>query len=380
MKLRSVFNALFVIAAVVGVGYGIYANRGRLFFKRRPIVHEDRSGVVRGVKRDDARGDDVMTVATGLVIPWDIAFLPNGDLLVTERAGRLQRIAPDGAVTAIAGVEGGGIFGEGGLLGVAIHPKFADNGWIYLYQTTETESGLTNRVVRYRLDGDALVQRKTFIQDIPGAHNHDGGRLAFGPDGKLYVTVGDAGTPANAQDLKSPAGKILRLNDDGSIPADNPFGTAVWSYGHRNPQGLAWDAQGRLWATEHGQTALDELNLIEPGKNYGWPDYEGDEQGAGMTKPVAHSSASYTWAPSGMAFYEGDMFFGGLRGESLYQAKIGERPVKIIAHFEKQFGRIRAVTAGPDGMLYFTTSNQDGRPEVFPGDDKVVRVNPRLFQ
>ena len=380
MKRRAAFDLLFAAAAVAGVGYGVYVNRGRLFFEARPVVRDDRSGIMRGVKREEAGVDGATAIVTGLVIPWDIAFLPDGDMLVTERDGRLHRVAPDGTVAAIAGVEGGGIFGEGGLLGVAVHPKFVDNGWIYLYQTTETDSGLMNRVVRYRLDGDALVQRKTLIQDIPGAHNHDGGRLAFGPDGKLYVTVGDAGTPANAQDLKSPAGKILRLNDDGSIPADNPFGTAVWTYGHRNPQGLAWDAQGRLWATEHGQVSFDELNLIEPGKNYGWPDYQGDETAEGIRKPVAHSGASYTWAPSGMTFHDGDLFFGGLRGEALYQAKIGERPVKIIAHFEKQFGRIRAVTMGPDGMLYFTTSNQDGRPEVYLGDDKIVRVNPRLFQ
>lgn len=380
MKLRSRFDILFAIAAIVGVGYGIYANRGRIFFERSPILTNAPIGVAQGVKRDASRNDDEMTIATGLVIPWEIAFLPDGDMLVTERPGRLQRIAKDGKVTRIAGVEPDRDFGEGGLLGMALHPDFGENGWIYLYQTLATESGITNRVSRYRLDGDALVERTTIIQDIPGSSNHDGGRLAFGPDGKLYITVGDAAQPALAQDLDSPAGKILRLNDDGTIPADNPFGTAVWSYGHRNPQGLAWDAQGRLWATEHGQTSHDELNLIEKGVNYGWPAYQGDEQAEGIRKPVAHSGATSTWAPSGMAFHDGSLFFGGLRGSALYQARIGESPVAIEAHFENEYGRIRTVAMGPDGMLYFATSNNRGGEMVNASDDRIIRVSPRLFQ
>lgn len=380
MKLPSGLKSVLVLVVLAASGYAIYANRGFIFYKARLILPEAGSDVVQGVMRQDMQENDFQTIATGLVIPWEIAFLPGGDLLVTERAGHLRRITPDGAVTEIAGIEGAGIFGEGGLLGAAVHPKFDENGWIYLYQTTATEAGVRNRVSRYRLKGDALVGRMTIIQDIPGASNHDGGRLAFGADGKLYVTTGDAGQPALAQDLNSPAGKILRLNDDGTIPAENPFGTAIWSYGHRNPQGLAWDAQGRLWATEHGQMSFDELNLIEPGKNYGWPEYEGDEQAEGIVKPVVHSGATVTWAPAGMAFHGDSMFFGGLRGESLYQAKIGKEPVAVRAHFEKKYGRIRAVVLGPDGMLYFTTSNRDGREAVYQGDDKIIRVNPKLFR
>ncbi|HJV32777.1 MAG TPA: PQQ-dependent sugar dehydrogenase [Patescibacteria group bacterium] len=384
MKLPSGLKPYLAIALVAAVGYGIWAERGLIFYAAESVLPEGKSQVVQGVMRLDMQESDFKTVATGLEVPWDIAFLPDGDLLVTERPGRLKRIAPDGAVTEIKGVDDVREGGEGGLLGVAVHPRFATTGWIYLYRTVTSGGAAKNRVDRYRLDGDALVERSTIIQNIPGAVYHDGGELVFGGDDKLYVTTGDATQGVLAQDPKSLAGKILRLNDDGTIPSDNPFGNAVWSYGHRNPQGLAWDAQGRLWATEHGrsgvQSGYDELNLIEPGKNYGWPDIEGDEAGVGMRTPVVNSGATDTWAPAGMAFYNGSLIFGGLRGEALYQARIGTSPVAVISHFEREYGRIRAVVMGPDRMLYFTTSNRDGRGLPKTGDDKIVRVNPRLFQ
>jgi len=378
------FAPLLIVAAVAIGGYALFANRERVYYQVESVLPPGDSDAVQGILKEDLTVEDFKTIATNLEIPWDIAFLPGGDMLVTERPGRLKRIGKDGAITEITGVADVRRSGEGGLLGVAVHPKFDENGWIYLYQTITSGNSAKNRVDRYRLEGSALVERTTIIQNIPGAIYHDGGELVFGADGKLYVTTGDAGQGALAQDLKSLAGKILRLNDDGTIPEGNPFGTAVWTYGHRNPQGLAWDGQGRLWATEHGrsgvQSGLDELNLIEAGKNYGWPNFEGDEVGEGMTKPIVHSGPTYTWAPAGMAFHAGSMFFGGLRGESLYQAKIGESPVKVLLHFEKEYGRIRAVVKGPDDMLYFTTSNRDGRGSPKPGDDKIVRVNPRLFQ
>jgi len=384
MKLPPGLKTFLVVAVIAAAGYGLYANFNRVAYTVDSILPEGQNDVVQGVLKEDLPQEDITTIATGLEIPWEVAFLPNGDFLVTERPGRLKRIAPDGTVTSVTGIADTRHSGEGGLLGVAVHPKFDDNGWIYLYQTITTGSGARNRVDRYRLEGDALTERTTILQNIPGALYHDGGELVFGGDGKLYVTTGDASQPALAQDLKSLAGKILRLNDDGTIPDGNPFGTAVWSYGHRNPQGLAWDGQGRLWATEHGrsgvQSGLDELNLIGPGNNYGWPEIEGDEIREGMQKPVVHSGASYTWAPAGMAFDGGSMFFGGLRGESLYQAKIGDAPVAVLSHFENEYGRIRAVTRGPDGMLYFTTSNRDGRGAVKQGDDKIIRVNPKLFR
>ncbi len=384
MKLPSGFKTALIVLLVGGAAAALYAYRTTVFYAVDSVLPEGESIVDQGMIREDLEADDFTTIAEGLEIPWDIAFLPDGSLLVTERPGRLKRIAADGAVTDIAGIADVRHNGEGGLLGVAAHPNFSENGWVYLYQTITTSSGARNRVDRYRLDGGALVERTTILQNIPGALYHDGGELAFGPDGKLYITTGDASQAALAQDIKSLAGKILRLNDDGTIPRDNPFGTAVWSYGHRNPQGLAWDGQGNLWSTEHGRSGvrsgLDELNLIVKGQNYGWPDIEGDEEAPGKEKPAVHSGASDTWAPASAAFFRGDIYFGGLRGEALYQAQIDERPIRVLSHFEKEFGRIRAVAVGPDRMLYITTSNRDGRGIPKPGDDRIVRVNPRLFQ
>lgn len=321
-------------------------------------------------------------VADNLQIPWEIVFLPDGNLLVTERLGTLKRIGKEGRVYIIEGVKH---VGEGGLLGVALHPRFSENHWIYLYLTTAVGDGLKNRVERYRLENNRLSEKKVIIDNIPGAVYHDGGRIAFGPDGYLYITTGDAGNSNLAQNINSLAGKILRLKDNGSIPADNPFGNASYSYGHRNPQGLAWDGKGRLWATEHGRSGvlsgLDELNLIEKGKNYGWPAIQGDETRAGMESPIAQSGPDETWAPAGIAFLNGSLFFGGLRGESIYEAKIlDDNKVALKTHFRKEYGRIRAVVLGPDGYLYITTSNTDGRGEPHLGDDKIIKINPKVLR
>lgn len=320
-------------------------------------------------------------VADNLQIPWEVAFLPDGDILVTERPGTLKRIGKERRAYAIEGVEH---VGEGGLLGMTLHPKFSENRWLYLYLTTKAGDGLQNRVERYRLEGNRLSEKTIILNNIPGAAYHDGGRIAFGPDGYLYITTGDAGNSNLAQDINSLAGKILRLKDDGSIPTDNPFNNAVYSYGHRNSQGLAWDSKGRLWATEHGRSGvlsgLDELNLIEKGKNYGWPVIQGDEARTGMESPVAQSGPDETWAPAGAVFWDGSIFFSGLRGESLYEAKILEgNKVSLRVHFRQEFGRIRAVVLGTDGHLYITTSNTDGRGEPRSNDDKIIRINLDAF-
>ena len=224
--------------------------------------------------------------------------------------------------------------------------------------------------------------------------NASGGKIAFGPDDYIYITTGDAGNAELAQNTDSLAGKILRLKDDGSIPGDNPFGNAVYSYGHRNSQGLAWDDKGQLWSTEHGRSGvlsgLDELNFIEKGKNYGWPVIQGDERREGMYSPVIQSGPDETWAPAGAVYLpakrqaglDGSIFFTGLRGESIYQAKISQDGSvgAIIAHFHGTFGRLRAIQIGPDGFLYISTSNTDGRGEPRPGDDKIIRINPSIFQ
>lgn len=329
-------------------------------------------------------GADIQVVAQNLEIPWEIGFLPDGDLLVTERPGWLVRIGNNRKVIQIEGVRH---VGEGGLLGLAVHPRFDHNHWIYLYLTTLAGDGLINRVERYRLENDRLTNRHLIIDKIPGAAIHDGGRIAFGPDRYLYITTGDAGKPNLAQDKNSLAGKILRLWDDGSIPKDNPFGNAIWTYGHRNPQGLAWDGSGRLWATEHGRSipfsGYDEINLIEKGKNYGWPEIQGDESGPGMEKPAIHSGPDTTWAPAGAAYLDDNIFFGGLRGEVLYQTEIpfyGTALGQLKIHFDGQFGRIRAVVIGPDGYLYISTSNTDGRGNPRAGDDKIIKINPTALR
>lgn len=331
-----------------------------------------------------AQTERITVVAKNLKIPWDIVFLPDGDILVPERPGTIKRIGADGVVHTVEGLDVSHV-GEGGLLGMVLHPRFSENGWLYLYLTTGTGNALSNSVLRYQYSEDKLFDKKIIIQNIPGAPYHDGGRLAFGPDGYLYITTGDAGDSNLAQDLNSLAGKTLRLRDDGEIVLDNPFGTAIYSYGHRNSQGLAWDSKGRLWATEHGRSGvksgMDEINLIEKGKNYGWPTIEGDATRSGMVTPIANSGPNETWAPAGMAFWDNSFFFGGLRGESLYEAKLtGPASVSLVAHFRQEFGRIRAVALGPDGYLYITTSNTDGRGSVRSEDDKIIKINPAIFR
>ncbi|HEY9583737.1 MAG TPA: PQQ-dependent sugar dehydrogenase [Candidatus Paceibacterota bacterium] len=326
----------------------------------------------------------VSTIATGLNIPWDIAFLPDDSLLITERPGNLVQFknSQKNSIKLPRAVPKG----EGGLLGITLHPQYNTNHFLYLYMTTSgTAGGSTkNAVFRYNFESGALSDEKEIIRDIPGAIYHDGGRMEFGPDGKLYITTGDATTAQIAQDKKSLGGKILRLNDDGSIPPDNPFSTEVWSYGHRNPQGLAWDNEGRLWETEHGRSGvtsgMDELNLIEKGKNYGWPDIEGDIVKAGMENPALHSGADDTWAPASAVYYKGSVFFGGLKGEALYEAVLDGVNVKELkTHFKNQFGRIRTVRLGPDNMLYITTSNRDGRGNPIAEDDRVIRINLEMI-
>lgn len=326
-------------------------------------------------------------VAQDLNVPWEIVFLPdstgdfseNLEFLITQRNGTLVRIGDDRKMYTVPGVKE---MGEGGLLGLTLHPNFHENGFLYVYFTTN--SG--NKVVRYSLTESNLENPKVVVQHIPEASNHNGGRIAFGPDGFLYITTGDSQNESLAQDINSLAGKILRVIDDGQIPSDNPFGNAVYSYGHRNVQGMTWDEDGRLWATEHGRSGLrsglDELNLIKKGANYGWPVIQGDEIRENMERPVIHSGGSDTWAPSGITYYDNSLFFTGLRGQGLYQAKLdesGERISKLVKHFDGEFGRIRTVSLGPDGYFYILTNNTDGRGSPRDGDDKLIRIHIDIF-
>lgn len=326
----------------------------------------------------DVGGTLASAVAVNLEIPWALDFLPDGSLVFTERPGRVRLIdvreglLPEPLLT----MTGVAHRGEGGLLGIAVHPAFARNQFIYVYHTYEEGGGLLNRVVRFKMQDRRLVEPEIIIRGIPGASNHNGGRIKFGPDGRLYITTGDAQIPDSAQDPDSLSGKILRLNDDGTTPVDNPFpGSPVYTSGHRNPQGLAWDSEGRLWATEHGSTATDELNLIEPGKNYGWPVIRGEETAAGFESPVIQSGGE-TWAPSGAAFAGGSIFFAGLRSQSLFEAVMEDGTVTLRRHLERNFGRIRAVVTGPDTFLYLLTSNRDGRGVPTADDDQIIRLDP----
>lgn len=340
-----------------------------------PVIENGTGQAING--GEELQGPGVhQVIAENLDIPWDIVFLPNGDILVTERPGTVVRI-DDGKRYPIQGVHHRG---EGGLLGMVLHPEFEQNRQVYLYLTTQTAQGVTNRVERYRFEDDALTGRTEIISGIPGAVYHDGGRMAFGPDGHLYITTGDATNESLAQDTGSLAGKILRIRDDGSVPADNPFGNAVYSYGHRNPQGLAWDGQGRLWSTEHGRSGVasgyDELNLIRAGGNYGWPEIQGSETREGMIPPALHSGPRTTWAPASAVHHRGSIFFGGLRGQALYEAVLPEDGGEphLRTHFEGEFGRIRTVVFGPDGAMHLTTSNTDGRGSPVSEDDRIIRI------
>lgn len=330
-------------------------------------------------------------IATNLDTPWGIAFLPNGELLVTERQGNVKRVDQNGNVATVATLSKVQEIGEGGLLGIILHPDFSKNNYVYLYYTYSGSGNDTlNRVVRMKFENNKLSNEQIIVDKIPGASNHNGGRIKFGPDKLLYITTGDAQEPSLAQNTSSLAGKILRVTDEAKPAPGNPFGNAVYSYGHRNVQGLAWDKKGNLWATEHGRSGLasgfDELNVIVAGKNYGWPEIQGGETKAGMVKPRVHSGESTTWAPSGAAIVNDAIFFAGLRGQSLYQIKLYsdriykmEQPLEVQTHLQNEFGRLRDVVLGPDNMLYITTSNRDGRGSPASDDDKIIKVNPELL-
>ncbi|GAA1823505.1 PQQ-dependent sugar dehydrogenase [Actinomadura chokoriensis] len=311
------------------------------------------------------------TVASGLEVPWAVAFLPGGDALVTERdSARVVRVTPSGKKTTVGTVPGVEPQSEAGLLGVAVSPSYSTDHLVYLYYTAASD----NRVVRATYDG-RLGTPEPIVTGIPKGPNHDGGRLAFGPDKMLYITTGETGDGPLAQDKGSLAGKILRVTPDGKPAPGNPFGNRVWTYGHRNVQGLAWDGEGRLYATEFGQNRFDEINLIQKGRNYGWPEVEGDEDGGdGFTKPLL------TWttdeaSPSGLAYADGSLWAAALRGERLWQVPLDNgKAGRPVAHFENEFGRLRAVVTAPDGTLWVTTSNRDGRGEPARDDDRILSV------
>ncbi|MGP1371848.1 MAG: PQQ-dependent sugar dehydrogenase [Almyronema sp.] len=333
----------------------------------------------------------VETVVTGLEVPWGVAFLPGGDLLVTERPGRVRwvrdgQLQPQPVVTIPATARG-----EGGLLGIALHPDFAENRLFYLYYTTEAGGSLTNRVERWQLaaDNQTATADRVIVDNIPVATYHNGGRLRFGPDGMLYIGTGDARNPDSAQDPQSLAGKILRVTADGEIPADNPFpNSPAYILGIRNTQGFDWPSESVLWISDHGPTgelgrrAHDEISVAQAGDNLGWPVIYRCQAQENLQRPVL------TWAeavpPGGAAIYtgaaipewQGDLMVGTLRSQHLHRVSLspsGELEQHEV-YLQNEYGRLREVIMGPDGELYVTTSNCDGRGSCPAEGDKVLRL------
>ncbi len=318
------------------------------------------------------RAPAVRTIASGLDVPWGVAFLPDGDALVAERGGRVRRIAQgSNRLSTVGRLPGVVEEGEGGLLGLAVSPRYARDRWVYAYMTTARD----NRIVRFRLNAPRKL--RTVVTGLDAGAIHNGGRIAFGPDGKLYAGVGDVGDGDLAQDRDAQNGKILRMNPNGSVPKDNPIrGSRVWSLGHRNVQGLTWDGGKRLWAAEFGQNTYDEINLIRKGRNYGWPDVEGKGTGGGryVSPKVVWSTSEAS--PSGVAYLKGALWVGALRGERLWRVPLnGTRTGKPQALYVGDYGRIRTAVAAPDGALWITTSNRDGRGDPADADDRILRVD-----
>ena len=307
--------------------------------------------------------------ASGLVSPWGLATLPDGSALVSERdTGRIVRVGTDGSSTEVTRIDEAAPDGEGGLLGITLDPTAT---WLYAYVTTASD----NRVIRMPIN-DPAAEPEAILTGIPKAGIHNGGRIAFGPDGMLYIATGDAAQPDLAQDPDSLAGKILRVDAAGAAPSSNPLpGSPVWSLGHRNVQGLAFDSAGRLWATEFGAKDADELNLIVPGSNYGWPFVEGTGQDPAYTNPQAQWSPTSLASPSGLAIVDDIAYVASLRGEVLWQVPlVGDRAATPVALDLGDLGRLRTVEALPDGSLWLMTSNTDGRGEPGAADDRLIRL------
>ena len=338
----------------------------------------------------------IETVAGGLEVPWSIVWAPDGRMIFTERPGRL-RVMEKGTLNprplfVVPDVESSG---ETGLMSVALHPQFSSNHFIYL-SYAYAKGGTKVQVVRYREAPEGLVDRKVIIDELPAAQFHAGCRIRFGPDGKLYITTGDATQRALAQKPDSIAGKTLRLNDDGTVPPDNPFvgqqnaRPEIWTLGHRNAQGMDWQPGSNLmFQTEHGPSGFDgpgggdEVNIVEKGKNYGWPTIHHTQTAPGLESPLLEYTPAC--APASGSFYrgsvfpqfKGNFFFGCLRGERLIRVVLDGRRVVSQEDLVKNYGRIREVAEGPDGYLYFSTSNRDGRGKPASDDDRILRLVPQ---
>lgn len=387
MKLKSSLILGFCLLLLTACSY-----QGKV---NLPQETTDEEGQVQEAQAPKAEVEYVIEeFASGLEIPWDMAFTSEDRMLVTERPGRL-RVIENGVLQEepLHVFENVSSTGEEGLMSIALDPDYRKNHWIYLSWAYQTGDGMKVEVSRFEDLGNHIEKKLTVLRDLPAARYHAGCRIRFGPDGKLYITVGDALNKENAQDLKSLAGKILRANKDGSLPRDNPFeGSYIWSYGHRNPQGIDWHPEtGQLYETEHGPSIFDgpaggdEVNKIVKGGNYGWPVVSHDRNQEGMIAPLIQFTPAEPPGSlliySGKAFpqFKNNLFFGSLGGEGLMRIVLGENGTDILSADkmeEVNFGRIRTVIEAADGSIYFSTSNRDGRGHPDPSDDRIFRIRP----
>ncbi|KRL02440.1 PQQ-dependent sugar dehydrogenase [Liquorilactobacillus capillatus] len=359
----------YIIVGIIGVIFVVGA--GMLVYSKTSL-NQPQQGNVSGLAKKTTLGSKPKVRASNLEAPWSLIFYKKSALVSLRDSGEIREVLANKktrVIGTVAGVEHGG---EAGLLGMAVSDR-SKQPYLYVYYSTDKD----NRIVRYKLHGRSghlsLGQRTLLLSGIPHAANHNGGRLAFGPDGMLYATTGDAGNPANAQKRTSLGGKILRMTAAGKVPSDNPFkGSLVYSYGHRNPQGLAWSKDGTMYATEFGQDRWDELNKIEAGHNYGWPTYEGKTRKKGFTNPVQQWKTLEA-SPSGMVFEKGVLFIANLRGTSIRAVAVSNL-ASSVNYFRGRYGRIRDVTVSPKGELWFITNNTDGRGSPKSNDDRVLSV------
>lgn len=357
-------------AALVGMMLTAALLAGCTTTPQRPASMHPGSTAVSGSSASGSPSvGSVSDVVVGLEAPWSIAFHGDTALVSARDSGKILEIV-GGKTREVGSVEGSTASGEGGLLGIAV---FA--GFLYAYFTAGNE----NRIQRFELTGKAgslgLGAPQTILEDLPAANVHNGGRIAFGPDKLLYVTVGDAGDSPKAQDRESLAGKILRLTPEGTVPADNPFkGSPVYSLGHRNPQGLAWAKNGSMYASEFGQNTWDELNLIKAGANYGWPEVEGIAKDDRYMDPVQQWAPGEA-SPSGMTIADDSIWIANLRGERLRRVPL-DQSSSLSEHLVGTHGRLRDVVVAPDGALWVLTNNTDGRGQPGAGDDRILRFTP----
>lgn len=396
-NVRKIYIVIGVVILIIAVS-GVYAANYLGVLQKDPLSVENKSEVL-GPQVDsqgrEVKGISIEKVAENLFVPWSIVFIDETNILFTERNGAIRQIKDGSLIDApIYTFEDISTNSEEGLMGMVLDPDFASNNFLYVCLAYPSDNALFDKVVRLKFENNRISEDRTILDRIPAAQFHAGCRLRFGPDEKLYITTGDATDRNIAQDRSSLGGKILRINSDGSIPNDNPFReSAIFSLGHRNPQGIDWDPlSGNLFSTEHGPSIFDgpaggdEINLIEKGQNYGWPTVSHEREREGLISPLSVFTPAV--APASGMFYTGDLLpqfknhflVGLLQGEGILDVTLSEDR-RQVASFEKipevDFGRIREVAQSPEGYIYFSSSNRDGRGSLRRGDDAIYKISPR---